>query len=125
MNKDQIKGQSKMIGGNVKLKVGEFVDSPELQLKGVSELMEGYVQKSAGNIESAFDHAAKNQIMGESKILAGKIQKAVGEIVDSPELQLKGEAKKVSGYIQKGLGDATKVVDDISKSSDTHTQKIY
>ncbi len=53
MNKDQVKGAAKDVGGKVQQKVGEAVGSVEQQAKGLKNQAEGKAQKAAGNIKEA------------------------------------------------------------------------
>jgi uncharacterized protein YjbJ (UPF0337 family) len=49
--KDQVEGQFHEAKGKVKEKVGQAVNSPDLELEGKSENLGGKVQKKAGQIE--------------------------------------------------------------------------
>jgi len=49
MNKDQVKGKAKEVGGKVQQKVGEAVGSRQQQSEGLSNQAEGKVQKKVGN----------------------------------------------------------------------------
>lgn len=51
MNKDQIKGKAKEVGGKVQQKVGEAVGSRQQQSEGLSNQAEGKVQKQVGNVK--------------------------------------------------------------------------
>lgn len=51
MNKDQIKGKAKDIGGKVQEEVGKAVGSSEQQAKGLSKQVEGKVQEKAGDVK--------------------------------------------------------------------------
>lgn len=51
MNKDQIKGKAKDIGGKVQEEVGKAVGSSEQQAKGLSKQVEGKVQEKYGNLK--------------------------------------------------------------------------
>jgi uncharacterized protein YjbJ (UPF0337 family) len=51
MNKDQIKGKAKDIGGKVQEEVGKAVGSSEQQAKGLSKQVEGKVQEKAGDLK--------------------------------------------------------------------------
>jgi uncharacterized protein YjbJ (UPF0337 family) len=55
MNKDQVKGKAKEVGGKVQQKVGELADSDEQQLKGLKRQVEGKVQKKVGDLKEAVD----------------------------------------------------------------------
>lgn len=49
MNKDQVKGKLKDIGGKIQQEVGKAVGSSEQQAKGLSKQAEGKLQKSVGD----------------------------------------------------------------------------
>lgn len=51
MNKDQVKGTAKDIGGKIQEEFGEAVGSSEQQAKGLSKQVEGKVQKKLGDAE--------------------------------------------------------------------------
>lgn len=51
MNKDQVKGKAKEIGGKVQQKVGEVVGSRQQQSEGLSNQAEGKVQKKVGDVK--------------------------------------------------------------------------
>jgi uncharacterized protein YjbJ (UPF0337 family) len=55
MNKDQAKGSSKVVAGKVQQKVGKFTGNADQQIKGLRKQVEGRIQKSAGDAESALD----------------------------------------------------------------------
>lgn len=55
MNKDQVKGKAKEVGGKIQQKVGELTGSDEQQLKGLRHQVEGKVQKKVGNLKEAVD----------------------------------------------------------------------
>jgi uncharacterized protein YjbJ (UPF0337 family) len=57
MNKDQVKGTAKDIGGKVQEKAGELTGSEKQQLKGVKNQVEGKVQKGVGDAKESFDEA--------------------------------------------------------------------
>ena len=59
MNKDQVKGAAKDVGGKVQQKVGEAVGSVGQQAKGLKNQAEGKVQKQVGNIEEAARNTRK------------------------------------------------------------------
>ena len=60
MNKDQVKGKAKDVGGKVQQKVGELTGSEEQQAKGVKNQVEGKAQKKVGDFEEAIDDALDN-----------------------------------------------------------------
>jgi len=49
MNKDQIKGKAKDIGGKIQQEVGKAIGSSEQQAKGLNKQAEGKLQKSVGD----------------------------------------------------------------------------
>lgn len=49
MNKDQVKGKAKNIGGKIQEEVGEAVGSSEQQVKGLNKQVEGKVQEKVGD----------------------------------------------------------------------------
>ncbi len=51
MNKDQIKGKAKEVGGKVQQKVGEAVGSRQQQSEGLSNQAEGKAQKKVGDVK--------------------------------------------------------------------------
>lgn len=51
MNKDQVKGKAKEIGGKVQQKVGEVVGSRQQQSEGLSNQAEGKAQKKVGDVK--------------------------------------------------------------------------
>jgi uncharacterized protein YjbJ (UPF0337 family) len=53
MNKDQVKGKLKDIGGKIQEEAGKVVGSSEQQAKGLSKQVEGKVQENIGNAEEA------------------------------------------------------------------------
>jgi uncharacterized protein YjbJ (UPF0337 family) len=53
MNKNQVKGATKQVVGEVQEKAGKLVGSKEQQVKGLSKQIAGKTQKSMGDIENA------------------------------------------------------------------------
>jgi uncharacterized protein YjbJ (UPF0337 family) len=51
MNKDQIKGKAKDIGGKIQEEAGKVVGSSEQQAKGLSNQAEGKVQEKYGDLK--------------------------------------------------------------------------
>ena len=51
MNKDQVKGKAKEVGGKVQQKVGEAVGSRQQQSEDLSNQAEGKVQKKVGDVK--------------------------------------------------------------------------
>lgn len=59
MNKDQIKGTAKDIGGKIQEKVGGVVGSSKQQAEGLEKQVEGKIQKKVGDIKEAVKDANK------------------------------------------------------------------
>ncbi|HEX7988354.1 uncharacterized protein YjbJ (UPF0337 family) [Duganella sp. 1411] len=59
MNKDQVKGTAKDIGGKIQEKTGELVGSSEQQAKGLNKQAEGKMQKGLGDAKEAVDDIVK------------------------------------------------------------------
>lgn len=58
MNKDQIKGKAKDVGGKVQEEFGDAIGSSEQQVKGMSKQVEGKLQEKVGDVkESIKDHS--------------------------------------------------------------------
>jgi uncharacterized protein YjbJ (UPF0337 family) len=53
MNKDQIEGKLKNIGGKIQEEVGDVIDSPEQEAKGLANQAEGKVQEKVGDLKEA------------------------------------------------------------------------
>lgn len=53
MNKDQIEGKLKNIGGKIQEEVGDIIDSPEQEAKGIAKQVEGKVQEKTGDVKEA------------------------------------------------------------------------
>jgi len=51
MNKDQVKGKAKEVGGKVQQKVGEAVGSRQQQAEGLSNQAAGKAQKKVGDVK--------------------------------------------------------------------------
>jgi uncharacterized protein YjbJ (UPF0337 family) len=49
MNKDQVKGKLKDIGGKIQEEAGDIIGSSEQQAKGLSKQVEGKVQEKYGD----------------------------------------------------------------------------
>jgi uncharacterized protein YjbJ (UPF0337 family) len=60
MNKDQVKGTAKQIGGKVQQKAGELTGSTEQQLKGVKNQAEGKIQRDYGDLKEDVKDAKKH-----------------------------------------------------------------
>lgn len=59
MNKDQVKGAAKDIGGKIQEEAGKLIGSKEQQAKGLMNQVEGKVQQHVGNLKEAVKDAAK------------------------------------------------------------------
>lgn len=55
MNKHQIKGTVKDLGGKVQEKAGELMGNHMQQIKGLKNQLEGKIQKGVGDVKKAFD----------------------------------------------------------------------
>jgi uncharacterized protein YjbJ (UPF0337 family) len=53
MNKDQVKGAAKDIGGKIQEEAGKLVGSEEQQAKGLANQVEGKVQQKVGDLKEA------------------------------------------------------------------------
>ena len=51
MNKDQVKGKAKDVGGKIQQKVGEAVGSRQQQAGGLANQAEGKAQKKVGDVK--------------------------------------------------------------------------
>lgn len=59
MNKDQVKGAAKDIGGKIQEEAGKLVGNKEQQAKGVKNQVEGKLQQHVGNLKEAVKDATK------------------------------------------------------------------
>jgi uncharacterized protein YjbJ (UPF0337 family) len=61
MNKDQVKGSAKDVGGKVQEEAGKLVGSEKTEAKGLKNQAEGKIQKGFGNakenVKDALDDA--------------------------------------------------------------------
>jgi uncharacterized protein YjbJ (UPF0337 family) len=57
MNKDQVKGSLKDVGGKIQEEFGDAVDSREQEAKGLKNQVEGKAQKKLGDTREALDDA--------------------------------------------------------------------
>lgn len=53
MNKDQVKGKAKDIGGKIQEEAGKLVGSSEQQAKGLSKQVEGKTQEKVGDLKDS------------------------------------------------------------------------
>jgi uncharacterized protein YjbJ (UPF0337 family) len=60
MNKDQVKGAAKDIGGKIQQEVGKLVGNKGQQVKGLKNQFAGKVQQHIGNLKEAVKDAAKS-----------------------------------------------------------------
>jgi uncharacterized protein YjbJ (UPF0337 family) len=60
MNKDQVKGAAKDIGGKIQEEAGKLVGSEEQQAKGLANQVEGKVQQKVGDLKEALKDIAKD-----------------------------------------------------------------
>jgi uncharacterized protein YjbJ (UPF0337 family) len=58
MNKDQIKGTAKDIGGKIQEEAGKITGSKEEQAKGLANQVEGKIQKGVGDAKEKIKDAA-------------------------------------------------------------------
>ena len=59
MNKDQVKGAAKDLGGKLQEEAGKVVGNDKLQAKGVKHQIEGKVQEHIGDLKEAIKEARK------------------------------------------------------------------
>jgi uncharacterized protein YjbJ (UPF0337 family) len=59
MNKDQVKGAAKDLGGKIQEEAGKLVGSREQQVKGLKNQTEGKVQEHIGNLKEDIKEARK------------------------------------------------------------------
>jgi uncharacterized protein YjbJ (UPF0337 family) len=57
MNKDQVKGVAKEIGGKIQQDAGKLVGNKTQQAKGLGHQVEGKVQKGVGDLKEAVKDA--------------------------------------------------------------------
>lgn len=57
MNKDQVAGKLKDIGGKIQEEFGDAIDSPEQEAKGLAKQVEGKTQKKLGDVKEVLDDA--------------------------------------------------------------------
>jgi uncharacterized protein YjbJ (UPF0337 family) len=61
MNKDQVKGKAKDIGGKIQEEFGEAIGSSEQQVKGLNKQVEGKIQKNYGDAKDAAEDIIKDR----------------------------------------------------------------
>jgi uncharacterized protein YjbJ (UPF0337 family) len=59
MNKDQVNGKLKDIGGKIQEEAGKLVGSEEQQAKGLANQVEGKTQEKLGNLKESIHDATK------------------------------------------------------------------
>lgn len=59
MNKDQVTGAAKNIGGKLQEKAGKLVGSEHQQARGIKHQVEGKLQEKAGDLKDAVKTATK------------------------------------------------------------------
>ncbi len=59
LNKDQIKGAAKDIGGKIQEEAGKLVGSKKQEAKGLENQLEGKVQQKVGDLKAAVKDATK------------------------------------------------------------------
>ena len=59
MNKDQVKGAAKDLGGKIQEEVGKAVGSTDQQVKGLANQIEGKTQQKIGDLKEAVKDATK------------------------------------------------------------------
>jgi uncharacterized protein YjbJ (UPF0337 family) len=57
INKDQVKGELKDLGGKIQEEAGKLIGSKEQQAKGLKHQAEGKLQKSVGDLKEAVTDA--------------------------------------------------------------------
>lgn len=61
MNKDQVKGKAKDIGGKIQEEVGKVIGSNKQQAEGLAKQAEGKVQGKVGDIKEAAKDIVKDR----------------------------------------------------------------
>jgi uncharacterized protein YjbJ (UPF0337 family) len=61
MNKDQVEGKVKDIGGRIERQVGEWTGDTKKQVQGTVKQVEGKVQNAWGNAKDASEQAAADE----------------------------------------------------------------
>jgi uncharacterized protein YjbJ (UPF0337 family) len=59
MNKNQVSGTAKDIGGKIQQKVGKAIGSVKQEAKGMQKQAEGKLQKTAGDVQEAVKGSKK------------------------------------------------------------------
>lgn len=61
MNKNQIKGKAKDIGGKIREEVGKVTGSSKQQAEGLKDQAAGKLQEKVGDVEEAMKNRGKNR----------------------------------------------------------------
>lgn len=61
MNKDQVKGKAKEVGGKIQKNVGDAVGSSEQEAKGLKNQAEGNIQQKAGDVKETVKNDRGNR----------------------------------------------------------------
>ena len=61
MNKDQVKGKAKKVGGKIQEEAGRMVGSSKQQAQGIKHQVEGKAQEKLGDLEEAVKNRGKNR----------------------------------------------------------------
>jgi uncharacterized protein YjbJ (UPF0337 family) len=59
INKDQVKGNVKEVGGKIEKEAGKMIGNPKMEAKGAKHELEGKVQTQVGNLKEAVKDARK------------------------------------------------------------------
>ena len=59
MNKDQVKGAVKDLGGKIQEEAGKLVGNKSQEIKGLAKQVQGKVQKGVGDMKQAVKDATK------------------------------------------------------------------
>ncbi|HWH41868.1 MAG TPA: CsbD family protein [Usitatibacter sp.] len=59
MNKDQIKGTAKEIGGKLQQEAGKLVGNERQQAKGIAKQVAGKAQKVVGDVKQVLDDSTR------------------------------------------------------------------
>ena len=60
MNKDQVKGTAKDLGGKIQEEAGKLVGNKDQQVKGMANQIEGKTQQKVGDLKEAVKDATKH-----------------------------------------------------------------
>ena len=96
MNKDELLGGTRYVGGKVEKAVGDAVDSRDWQVDGVVDQVAGGLQHSYGRAKSIIDDAVDS----------------APELVDEARDRLKEVGNRVARVLQKSSETAVQTVRD-------------